>query len=859
MPTRTRPHRRLISLVLALLGLGISVAPFPGAAQAQTAAGGASLAEFDLSADQFGVGNTARAGGWVGIRVRFRDNTDRPRDVLLQIELRDADGDRPVYRRVVTANPGRWQQSWLYVHLPYRFEATRGLRLSAREVSGENAAVPGLDSGDSSAGTRTGVRAGRLIAEAVAMPGQVVTDYEGLLGIIGDATHGLSLYGQSHNGGNFSPLSHERTEVVSRIAPLDLPDRWLGLAPFEVLVWAGGDPAELGAERSRSLREWIERGGHLVIVLTVENQGPWTTSQNNLLRDLFPAVEVRATEGVDLDRYRHLITRDPNMGLPRNALVHAFEPLASAGPQEAMRILDGPDGESVVVRRLVGNGAVTVVGMGVGTRVLSNVGLPAADVFWNRVLGWRGQVEPLTRLNDLNSVLGYSLSNRGDPTVLDRDIESNINLIGQSLAGVVLAFAVFGLYWLVAGPGGFAVLKKAGHDRHAWVGFVAAAALFTGIAWGGATIIKPKRVEVRHVTILDHVYGQEVDRARSWMSILVPSYLGAEVSVGGEGLTAGIPRFYEAISPWEGRPDAALAATGGSFPDARAYDVESRAPESLRVPTRATVKQFQVEWAGAPRIAWPTPAFTSGDGSNAITLDPVSGLPVGVLTHNLPVPLTNVQVIVVRRQQTLRRFGAGSWVGSDGRAVLLSPLSTWTTDAISVKPLNGTWDPGTPLDLLPMFESVSAASRPLAGWLDRAGGRDGITERLAYASFIHQFAPPALNQTSPLLQRIATHGFDLSRWFSQPCVIVLGTLEMTGREAMPIPIGVSVGNEDRTLYAEGRTLIRWIYPLPPAPPAWPSTSTPETASDDGESELTPTSTSRPGRATQPAGRGRPPG
>ena len=804
LPLRARLARLLV-VVLALIG--VPLLPL-SLASAQPSQAGEATGELELSADQFGLGNASRAGGWIALRARFRDNTDRPREIILQAELRDADGDRPIYRRVVTANPGRWQQATLYVYLPYRLDPSRGIRLTAREATGQDTAV--TESDDPDAPQRATARAGRLIAEATAMPGQVLTDYEGVLAIVGDTTHGLSLYASAFNSSAFSPLAHERTEIVSRIAPLDLPDRWMGLAPFEILVWAGGDPADLGPERSRALREWVERGGHLVIVVTVENLASWTTSQNNLLRDLFPAAQVRAAEGVDLNTYRNLITRDVTLGLPRAALVHTFEPLASAGPYEAMPILAGPEGECLVVRRIAGHGMVTAVGMGVGSRVLSNVGLPAADVFWNRVLGRRGQFEPLTRLNDLNSTPGIQLGNRSDEIFLDRDIQGSLNLVGQSLAGVVLAFAVFGVYWLVAGPGGFALLKKAGHDRHAWVAFVAAAALFTAIAWGGATILKPKRVEVRHVTILDHVYGQDVDRARSWMSILVPSYLGADVTVRGEGLIAGVPRFYEAIAPWEGRADTDLGAAVGSFPDARPYDVESRAPDTLSVPTRATVKQFQVDWAGAPQQAWPTPEFSTGDGSNAMAIDPATNLPTGILNHNFPATLTDVQIIVVRRQDTLRDWRRSSWVGSDGRVTQFSPLNTWTTDAIGVSPPAGTWAPGSPLDLGALFAAVAPADRTLYNWLRSIRPGDHLSDRLAYASFFHQLATPELRSggTSDRFHRFATYGLDLSRWFTQPCVIVLATLNHQGRDAMPIPMTVRVGGEDRTLYAAGPTMIR---------------------------------------------------
>lgn len=801
---------------------------------------GAPVSEVSLAVDQFGLGDAARPGGWIGLRVVFQDNTDRPRDIVIQAELRDADGDRPLYERVVTSNPGRRQQTWLYLFLPFDFDPARGLRIVAREVRGET-------EGDGGAQTAQAV-AGRLLGEiGRVQPGRtLVQRNEGVLGIVGTSAHGLTLYGSSMQGESYSPLAHERTEIAAQLAPLDMPDRWMGLAPFEVLVWSNADPAELGPDRARALREWIERGGHLVIVLSVENQVSWTTNQNNLLRDVFPAVEVVTTEGVDLEKYRPLITRqaarasgrnDPGLALPSSAVVHTFEALASAGDYDAIPILTGPDGECVVARRLVGQGAVSVVGMGVGSRVLSNFGLPLADTLWNRVLGWRGQFETSTRLGEIATATrgGLSMSNRRDPDILDRAIDAEVNLVGRSLAGVVLAFAVFGLYWVVAGPGGYALLKGTGNQRHAWLGFVGAAALFTAIAWGGATIIKPKRVQVKHVTILDHVYGQDVDRGRVWASVLIPSYLGARVRVVGGDQEEGLARFTQALAPWEGPPREGAIGAGASFPDARAYEVDARSPDSLLVPTRATVKQFQADWAGPARLAWPTPVSAPGSGP-PITIDPETSLPRGVLTHGFPVPLRDVMIVYVGGQTRIAEPGAGAWTAADGAPTVFTPSRTWTTNALSVFPVFSTdgWVPGDSLDIHAAFEAVAPASRQMSTWLEGVGGQN-LLRRLYHASFFHQLATPVVGggQSADRFHRNSTFGLDLSRWLSQPCIIVMGTLDLGEDDEMAISLDVRVGGSDRRTHPSGTTIVRWVYPLPPSPPAWPQ---PRQRQDGGDEE-----------------------
>jgi hypothetical protein len=58
------------------------------------------------------------------------------------------------------------------------------------------------------------------------------------------------------------------------------------------------------------------------------------------------------------------------------------------------------------------------------------------------------------------------------------------------------------------------------------------------------------------------------------------------------------------------------------------------------------------------------------------------------------------------------------------------------------------------------------------------------------------------------------HGLDLSRWLTQPCVIVIGHLVQEDAGACPVPLTVD-GTE---IGSRGRTVVRWVYPLPPAPP-----------------------------------------
>jgi hypothetical protein len=112
-------------------------------------------------------------------------------------------------------------------------------------------------------------------------------------------------------------------------------------------------------------------------------------------------------------------------------------------------------------------------------------------------------------------------------------------------------------------------------------------------------------------------------------------------------------------------------------------------------------------------------------------------------------------------------------------------------------------------------------------------------------SFFSQLPPPpevvpgsglGVGGGRTLARRNVLHNVDLSRWLNQPCVIVIGELE---ESALPVPISVDgVGEAELGSAAgagaggqggggdggagvrgriTGRTIVRWIYPLPGVP------------------------------------------
>jgi len=569
----------------------------------------------------------------------------------------------------------------------------------------------------------------------------------------------------------------------------------MGLASFESLVWLQGDPTTLRADQAAALREWIRRGGRLIAVLPSVGQ-LWTNNANPLI-DVMPEMTVEQREGVDLNVYRRLLTNRPNLPLPRRAVVRVFKPAPFAGPNDAMPLLAGPDGATIAMRRIYGLGDVTVVGIDLASPALT--GRIDAQIIWHRLLGKRFDVRSRSQL-EAADVKNFP---RPGAAIIDAPIAGLINKTGSAGVGVLLGLIVFAAYFLAAGPLGFGLLSRWKWRRHAWLMFMGVAVVFTAIAWGGASIIKPKKTDLTHITLLEGVYGQDIVRARSWFSVLMPTYGTSTVALGDPDAPAlGFAAVHNVLWPWQNPAPSIHSA----FPDQRQYTIDSRRPDSIRVPTRSTVKEFEARWIGPP--PWRLPRPVDGE----ITID-ANGSFVGSIMHELPTPLFNVVIVVNRGQTPLVDLRDGG--------PLLANVWAWS-------PFGSTpWLPGAPFDLSTLdyrdadtgaefFNNIKRGVEPLAGALTGDASKnlsrvDRQLEAITWFSALQQPDWKSILGNRSVVRRRITHTEDLSRWLNQPCVIVVGQLL---KSAIPVPIAV----DGQTPASTGRTVVRWVYPLAPNPP-----------------------------------------
>lgn len=795
----------LRSVLITVLSLAAVLCGLPTRAQA-------SSDEITLNVVSLGVGGMAKASDWAGILIEFADQGTTQREVVIEVETRDLDGDRPRYQRTVTTNPGAGaERVWVYAYLQPA-DRDRPLTVSAY------AAVPASESVEDATGVR--FVPGALLGRVTTAGRPVRAPELGTLLVVGRQPAGLAGYGARTSPGDRSMArGHELTEVASDLDPTSLPDQAIGYSGIETIVWTSADPTRLTPTRAEALRTWVLNGGHLVVSLPASPQ-VWFDTMRNPLAELVPSVDAsRSVDGVE--PLRPLLTYDDQLTIPDSVVVHRLQPRASAGEHDGWSILDDEAGRTIAARKRHGLGCVTLVGFDVSSRALAQRGMPGMRPFWHRVLGRTGMPKESDNPERL------TIAARSQERVFDADIADEIAKSQAVVLGVLGGFGVFGLYWLIAAPVSYAVLKKVSLGQHAWLAFVACVAVFAAITWGGVALLRPGTTEVKAVVFVDAAEGTTRNSVRAFASVLVPKY-------GMGGLRVGTDEAGEtgAIAPWADPSATSVGSVSGGFPDVRGYAVSGRTPDRMSFPARSTVKTIRADWAGERQWA----AFRAVDGDGApgrLRLD-ANGRINGGLTHGLPGVLEDAIVLVVPPQERLaKRVGQADITQAQVRRLP-----------------NGGWAPGVALDLQQMFtpeSQVDAASsrqrdRDFFDELAMAGSPVDVidvslqsrasrqNDRLMAAALMSRMTPPRAsgNDERPKGLRRVTHGLDLGAWFTQPAVIVLGIVRIDEETGMPFPLSIREGERWQRLGGEGVAVVRWVYTLEDVPPD----ATPDDDDDD---------------------------
>jgi hypothetical protein len=207
----------------------------------------------------------------------------------------------------------------------------------------------------------------------------------------------------------------------------------------------------------------------------------------------------------------------------------------------------------------------------------------------------------------------------------------------------------------------------------------------------------------------------------------------------------------------------------------------------------------------------------------------------------MPGDLENVTVMYVARQRRVTGrpgFTEGWQSVVESGWVISMPLTQSGGPYV--------WKPGVTLDLAKVEEDAlsNISQSAWSAFLDRAVRQSGqglgigdaprltMPRMMEVLTAMGQLGVPRVDEKQKVSDeqkyqagRRWTQGWDGSRWMTQPCVIILG--EVKGSSATPLYV------DGKEMVTKGSTWVRWIYPLPSNPPAWPGAGEVETTGGAG--------------------------
>ena len=745
--------------------------------------------DYTISVDSFGLGNAWRAGDITPLHITVSNTKRVPISAWISWDVPDGNGDIVAWGRPITLTPNQDVSTWLYAPVQPWANGTTAWTLRLRTL------IDGTPSEQLSSF--------RFSAQSVsAAP---ISQQHGAIAVVGTRRLGLG----SLAGAGKAVTVLEPTSVISGLQPDDLPDTWPCFDSIDTLVWADAQP-ELDYRQSKAIEEWVSRGGHLVIILpTIGN--PWGVgSQQSPLASILGDIEPTLGNATVSDF--QTILGKPRNNNPLMLTVRSFD------AKNYTPIFTLPDSRVIAITKDVDVGMCSIIGIDIADGRLAALGLPKGDVFWNRILGRRGDTPtPMTlqELDDLSMLSGTIPTSTTLPmgSIAAQTIAMSTAAGGRLGTVFILVIA----YIIIGGPIGYFVLRKKNKLRWSWMWFATTAVIFTATTWVLAQTTSTVVTPLRHLSIIDQVYGAPKQQAHGWFSLYLPNYSTNQVSIAGHA---------NLLMPWT--PPELLKAP--SFADTQHVSVNiDLVPSFFDQPSRATTANFQYNWSGGMQSETYKSLIRVGvdEKPRVRALDNGASIGLaGLVENKMGVSMHDLTVIWVTDEKITPALFAKDDNGKE---------LPWTTYSESGKPLNvvyswrlsSSWDPEEHLSLYAfeptkdvlLEKGFDERYKQENRW-DAYGNGAAMPEaemrkRLEMLSLFSHLKPPvyqkrAGSKKSPPSHAIIREGgreLDMASWFGRPCIIIMGFVK---NASIPIPIEV---DDEEITKSDGMTMVRWVYPL----------------------------------------------
>ncbi len=398
--------------------------------------------------------------------------------------------------------------------------------------------------------------------------------------------------------------------------------------------------ATLGS-RGEALKQWVQRGGHLVVAVSSN----WQSVNDSLLADMLPLKLNGQVQVSPFDSLESFTGGSHQIAFENTpAQVAKFEEIEARGGKVIASTLSTP----LVVRGAYGFGRVTVIGLDVDGKPFS--GWPDRGLFFVKALDLKPSNVGVDPTKPANTFIRNQVS----------DLATMIRRVLDRFAGVTLipfawvaGFIV--LYILLIGPGDYFFLKKVLKRMElTWITFPTIVVSVSLMAYYAAYVVKGTDLRVNKIDVIDIDLTSKQARGTSWINLFSPQNRDYTVKVApispdreppaDSKTEVATPPGTEVLLTWFGSPEAGLRGMntrgqgmsfgGGGYSYAPIGKAEEL--EDVRIGIWST-KSFVARWFGpAPADGKVVDVDLSPSGPDRLS---------GTITNRLPVAMKDTIVV----------------------------------------------------------------------------------------------------------------------------------------------------------------------------------------------------------------------
>ena len=382
-----------------------------------------------------------------------------------------------------------------------------------------------------------------------------------------------------------------------------LPGRWYGYDSLEAVILDTNSREAMTAIRGRgkALRDWVERGGHLV--LSVGQNWQEVVDGNSELRDLLPAMPSGQGRINDLGVIESFAGSSNPIMAGDAALVGLQVAKLTEVEQRGGKVLAATASLPIIVRGPFGFGRVTLIAFDVSQNPFSS---------WvDRALFWDKTID-LKRTTGAGATAGVTRAGGRFTASGNTDLGGLLRRGLEQFPGIRLepfgwvAFFIF-VYIMLIGPGDYFFLKKVvKRMEFTWITFPIIVISVSLAAYSAAYAFKGTELRVNKVDAVDIDQKNGMMRGRSWANVFSPQNRDYEVALNPLAMGSGSntpATGIDTVLSWYSSPEVGFGGMGAGGRvgfAAGGYGYETGKLDVLqgvRIPIWST-KCFTARWFG---------------------------------------------------------------------------------------------------------------------------------------------------------------------------------------------------------------------------------------------------------------------